>query len=121
MLPCFETKPAEWLTRAGFYDRPRHATGFIMTWQQSRTGNALLRRRLMNGVEAVFMPAFGTSGEDLDFFRRIDSLGHKFIWWDEGIVYETVPPHRWKRRLLLRRALYGARRRSGTPRTGSGT
>jgi hypothetical protein len=31
--------------------------------------------------------------------------GHKFIWCDEAVAYETVPPIRWKRTFMLRRAL----------------
>jgi len=31
--------------------------------------------------------------------------GHVFIWWDEAVAYEVVPPIRWKRSFMLRRAL----------------
>jgi succinoglycan biosynthesis protein ExoM len=31
--------------------------------------------------------------------------GHTFIWCDEAPAYETVPPHRWDRKFLLKRAL----------------
>jgi hypothetical protein len=31
--------------------------------------------------------------------------GHKFIWCDEAVAYEVVPPIRWKRSFMLRRAL----------------
>ena len=105
VLPHFETEPPAWLKRGGFYDRPRHATGHPMSWEKSRTGNVLLRRRIIEGVDPVFTPAFGAGGEDLDFFRRMGAAGHKFIWCDEAPAYETVPEHRWTRRFLVRRAL----------------
>ncbi len=105
VLPHFETEPPAWLKRGGFYDRPRHATGYMMPWQGSRTGNVLLRRRIIEGLNPVFTPEFGAGGEDLDFFRRMNAAGHKFIWCDEAPAYETVPPHRWTRRFLIRRAL----------------
>lgn len=105
VLPHFDTEPPAWLKRAGFYDRPRHETGFVMTWQESRTGNVLIRRQILDSIELVFTPAFGAGGEDQDFFRRMNAAGHKFIWCDEGVAYETVPPHRWERRFLLKRAL----------------
>jgi len=31
--------------------------------------------------------------------------GHVFIWCDEAVAYEYVPPMRWKRMFMLRRAL----------------
>jgi hypothetical protein len=31
--------------------------------------------------------------------------GRKFIWCDEAVAYEVVPPIRWKRSFMLRRAL----------------
>lgn len=105
VLPHFETTPPAWLVRAGFYDRLRHETGFIMSWQESRTGNVLIRRNILDGIDQVFTPAFGAGGEDQDFFRRMNAAGHKFIWCDEAPAYETVPPHRWTRSFLLRRAL----------------
>jgi len=105
VLPHFEVAPPQWLVKGGFYDRPRHKTGFVMTWPESRTGNVLIKRQIMEGVEEVFNPGFRLGGEDQDFFRRMMAKGHKFIWCDEAPAYETVPTHRWKRRFLLKRAL----------------
>jgi hypothetical protein len=31
--------------------------------------------------------------------------GHTFIWCNEAVVYEEVPPSRWRRRFMLSRAL----------------
>ena len=31
--------------------------------------------------------------------------GHVFVWCDEAVAYEVVPPIRWKRTFILRRAL----------------
>lgn len=104
VLPHFETEPPRWLTRGGFYDRPRPATGTAMEWRKSRTGNVLLRRSILQHASRPFDPAYGEGGEDLDFFRRMNAFGHRFVWCDEGIAYETVPPHRWTRGFLLHRA-----------------
>lgn len=105
VLPHFDTEPPPWLKRAGFYDRPRHETGFVIGWQEARTGNVLIRRKIIEGLDEVFHSQFGTGGEDQDFFRRMIAAGHKFIWCDEAPVHETVPPHRWSRKFLLHRAL----------------
>ena len=32
--------------------------------------------------------------------------GHSFIWCKEAVAYEVVPPIRWKRSVMLRRALH---------------
>lgn len=109
VLPHFETPPPSWLVKGGFYDRPRHQTGFVMSWQESRTGNVLFRRQIIEGVEPVFNLEFALGGEDQDFFRRMMEKGHRFIWCDEAPAYETVPPHRWKRSFLLKRALLRGR------------
>jgi glycosyltransferase involved in cell wall biosynthesis len=105
VIPHFESDAPEWLLKAGLYDRPRHHTGFLIDWRGARTGNVMIRRRVIEGLEPVFDSNFGTGGEDQDFFRRMIDRGHKFIWCDEAPVYETVPPHRWQMRFLLKRAL----------------
>jgi len=103
--PHFEPQPPEWVVRGGFYDRPGHATGFVMNWHECRTGNVFLRRSIFDGLTEVFRPEFGTGGEDQDFFRRMIERRHTFIWCDEAVVYEVVPPGRWKRSVLIKRAL----------------
>ena len=113
VLPHFESAPPQWLSKGGFYERARHHTGFILDWQEARTGNVLLRREILNDQEDVFDPKFGMGGEDQDFFRRMMGAGHTFIWCDEAPVYETVPPHRWKLRFLLQRALMRGKISSG--------
>src|ERR1017187_7584914 len=113
--PHFEVMPPKWLTKAGFYDRATHDTGFVMGWQEARTGNVLIRRRILDATREVFRPEFGTGGEDQDFFRRMLDKGHIFIWCNEAPVYEIVPPHRWKRRFLLKRALLRGKTTSKHP------
>ena len=103
--PRFEGEPPEWLTKGGFYNRPTHETGFVMSWDEARTGNVLIRRHILDGEDPIFKPEFGTGGEDQDFFRRMMAKGHTFIWCDEAPAFETIPPHRWEWRFLLKRAL----------------
>jgi glycosyltransferase involved in cell wall biosynthesis len=103
--PYFDVPPPKWVTKAGFYDRATHDTGFMMSWQEARTGNVLIRKQILDGIMEVFRHEFGTGGEDQDFFRRMMEKGHTFIWCNEAPACETVPPHRWERRFLLKRAL----------------
>lgn len=104
VLPLFEQEPPAWLRRGGFYDRPVHRTGEVLSWPQCRTGNVLFRRAILDPSEPAFRAEFGTGGEDQDFFRRMMERGHRFIWCAEAAVHEVVPPTRWSRRFLLRRA-----------------
>jgi succinoglycan biosynthesis protein ExoM len=102
----FEHEPPVWLRKGRFYDRPKHATGFVMPWHECRTGNVLLDRAKMNELSPVFREEFAMAGEDMDFYRRMINLGHQFIWCNEAIAYEVVPPTRWRRKFLLQRALF---------------
>lgn len=98
-----ETAPA-WVVKGGFYDRPTYPTGFVIDWQKGRTGNVLLNKALFADGLPPFRQEFLT-GEDQDFFGRMIEKGHVFIWCDEAVAYEVVPPIRWKRTFMLRRAL----------------
>jgi succinoglycan biosynthesis protein ExoM len=100
----FDNKPPDWVIKGNFYERPTHETGFVMQWVESRTGNLLLNSQLFSDGEPPFRPEF-RAGEDQDFFRRMTGKGHVFIWCNEAVVFETVPPIRWDRTVLLKRAL----------------
>ena len=93
------------MRKGGFYDRTEHQSGFILPWTECRTGNVLLKSAIVQNLHPIFSPEFGTGGSDLDFFRRMIAAGHKFVWCNEAVVYEHVPPSRWDRGNLLRRAL----------------
>jgi glycosyltransferase involved in cell wall biosynthesis len=103
--PYFEIEPPRWVKTGKFFDRPSHQTGFFIDWTEGRTGNVLFKRSLLEGISEPFRPMFGSGGEDRDFFRRMIDKGHKFVWCDEAVAYEIVPPVRWSRTFMLRRAL----------------
>ncbi len=103
--PFFDDSAPKWIRRSRLYDRPEHPTGFVMSWTETRTGNVLFHKRIVQGLDPVFLPQFAASGGDMDFFRRMMEKGHKFIWCNEAVVHEYVPPKRWKRSVLLSRGL----------------
>jgi cellulose synthase/poly-beta-1,6-N-acetylglucosamine synthase-like glycosyltransferase len=105
VLPAFENTPPSWITKGRFFDRPNPETGYVLTWSQCRTGNALLRRSILDSDENPFREQFATAGEDMDFFRRMIDRGHRFVWCREAPVYELVPALRCSRSFLLKRAL----------------
>lgn len=107
--PFFDTPPPAWLVKGRFCERPEHPTGTVMDGSKCRTGNVLFRRALIEGDGEPFHPEFGTGGEDVDFFMRMNARGHVFVWCNEAPAYESVPPSRWTRRYLINRALLRGR------------
>lgn len=103
--PHFDDGAPQWVIKGGFYNRPVHPTGMVLRWPQCRTGNVLLKKELFAGDAQPFNPEC-LSGEDQDFFRRKIEQGHSFIWCHEAPAFEVVPPVRWKRGFLVRRALF---------------
>jgi hypothetical protein len=109
----YEGTPPKWLLKSGLCDRPEFKTGTILNSKFARTGNVLIRSDIFRKEENLFNPKFGrVGGEDSDFFRRIIGLGNEFIWCSEAIVFESVPPERWKRSFYIRRALLRGRSNS---------
>ena len=100
----FDEAPPKWIMRGNFYERATYATGLVIDWRKGRTGNVLLKKRIFVPGDLAFNPEF-RQGEDQEFFSRMISKGHVFIWCNEAVAYEVVPPIRWKRSFMLRRAL----------------
>jgi succinoglycan biosynthesis protein ExoM len=100
----FDETPPKWVLKGMFYERPTYPTGFVIRWDQGRTGNVLLKKEIFDAADKHFNPDF-RAGSDQDFFRRMIESGHVFIWCDEAVAYEVVPPIRWNRKFMLKRAL----------------
>ncbi len=100
----FDEVPPAWIQKSRFYDRRVNPTGMRVHWHEARTGNVLLKRQMLFGEAAPFRPEF-RAGEDQDFFRRKIEEGRVFIWSAEAEAFEVVPPARWKRTYLVRKAL----------------
>lgn len=103
--PFFQSEPPLWVRKGGFFDRPTYTTGSKMKWPETRTGNVLFRTKILETFEMPFSPEFDTAGEDVDFFRRMMEKGYTFIWCNEAVAYELIPPSRCTRSYFLKRAL----------------
>jgi succinoglycan biosynthesis protein ExoM len=103
--PSFDHEPPEWLRRGRFCERPEHNTGSELGWRETRTGNVMFRRQILQSLQEPFRREFGNGGEDQDFFKRMMEKGYRFIWCNEAVVYEVVPVERWTRSYMLKRAL----------------
>jgi glycosyltransferase involved in cell wall biosynthesis len=105
VVPYFEKTPPTWLRKGRFCERPRYATGYSLNWRETRTGNLLIRRKIVTGLVEPFSHRFPNGGEDQEFFKRMLEDGRVAVWCDEAIVYEMVPFTRCRRRYVLLRAL----------------
>ena len=103
--PHFEGKPPKWILKVGLFHHPRYRTGRVLDWNETRSGNFLLTRALIDDERNAFDPAFSMHGEDKNFFQRLMQKGHKFVWCDEAVAFETQPPSRLTRKYHLRRGL----------------
>lgn len=101
----FDEKPPEWVARSRLYERHVYPTGTVLDREEGRTGNVLLKKEVFAPGEEPFRPEF-RGGGDKEFFRRMIDKGHRFIWCAEAVAYEVVPPSRWKRTFMLKRALF---------------
>lgn len=101
----FDAAPPKWLLKSQFYERKVYPTGEPLDREEGRTGNVLLKKAVFNGQEQPFNPEF-RGGGDKEFFRRMIKAGYRFIWSAEAVVFEVIPPVRWKRSFMLKRALF---------------
>jgi len=104
--PHFDGEGPDWLVKSGLLERKSFKTGeVIRDSRYTRTGNVLLWRKLFDEEGGSFDPVYGRSGGgDAVFFRRMMERGKTFVWCNESIVYETVPPERQTRMYYVRRA-----------------
>jgi hypothetical protein len=101
-----------------FFTPERFETGVRVPLAGLRTGNAFVRRRLLEGE--AFDPALGRSGgSDLELFAALAARGADFRWCGEASVVEWVPAERLRGGWLLRRAFRGGNVHGRLARRGS--
>lgn len=106
--PYFENPPPEWLVKSRFCERPVHPTGTLLDWEQTRTGNVLLKKAVFDEHSLCFDLNCKTSGSDKEFFREAMDIGYRFIAVEEAPVYEVIPLERQTKRYYLKRAMVQA-------------
>jgi glycosyltransferase involved in cell wall biosynthesis len=103
--PRFESTAPRWAIKSLVFERPSFPSGHQIDWRITGTGNVLVKRCLFDGDREPFGRNFSNGGEDTDFFRRAMAGGRVFVWCDEAVVDEWVPPERTRLSFQLRRAL----------------
>ena len=103
--PFFEKQPPAWLVKSRFCERPVLRTGTLLHFNQTRTGNVLLKKEVFDKHRLCFDVKFKTSGSDQAFFNEAMQAGCRFIAVEEAPVYEIVPPERCTKSYYLKRAL----------------
>lgn len=103
--PYFRDVPPQWLIKSNLCCRPFSTTGTMLNWNQTRTGNCLIKREVFDKHRIFFDESFKTGGEDQNFFRRAMAANCRFVAVEEAPVYEVVPPERWTKTYYLKRAL----------------
>jgi glycosyltransferase involved in cell wall biosynthesis len=102
--PYFGEGCPKWIIKGRILERISHPTGTVMRATEMRTGNVLLKREIFDDSDNRFEPEFGrTGGEDVWFFSKVIGKGRFFVWCDEALVHETIPPERWKESFYLKR------------------
>ena len=120
--PHYTPETPSWLRKSRLCERPSHPTGTVLNFLQTRTGNVLFRRGILEGVAEPFPPAMGREGgEDIDFFRRMIARGHKFVWCEEAPVFEHILAERCKPAYYLDKYLRIGGLTGETMRTSYGT
>lgn len=108
VIPFFEQHPPPWLIKSGLCERPVIRTGTLLHWNDTRTGNALVKRDVFDKNNLCFDLKCRTSGSDKEFFREAMDLGFRFVAVEDAPVYEILPLERQTKRYYIRRAILQA-------------
>ena len=102
VLPDFAAPPPRWFAKGRFLQPYEHGPDELLWY--AYTGNALVRRSVLEPADAPFSERFGLlGGEDTHFFMRAYIGGAKIVWASEARVHESIPPERLTESWLVRR------------------
>jgi len=106
VIPYYPEGTPKWLIKSKICDRSNPPTGTILNVEMTRTGNALLSRKIFQEGSFVFDEKYGRcGGEDKELFKILIDRGYQFIWCREAGAYEVVNQSRWKLSHYLYRAV----------------
>ena len=102
VLPDFAAPPPRWFSKGRFLEPYEHRPDEPLWY--AYTGNALVRRSVLEPADAPFSERFGLlGGEDTHFFMRVYIKGARIVWAPEARVHESIPAERMTESWLVRR------------------
>lgn len=104
-LPVFSAPEHAHWARHPVFSPPYDRTGMVEALYSS--GNLLLRRRVLEGMEQPFLDLRFNfmGGGDSDFLSRAGKRGFTLAWCAEAPVHETIPPRRLEADWIRSRSL----------------
>jgi succinoglycan biosynthesis protein ExoM len=102
VLPDFEPGVPEWVRVGMFFNRALLPNGQRM--DKCHTGNVLVRRALLEELNAFDERFALTGGEDTQFLLRARRSGSEIVYSSRAVVHEPVPRSRGNLRWVLHRA-----------------
>lgn len=109
-LPTFheEQQVPHWIKAGNFHTPPRYKTGHKM--DTAFTSNVMFSTKLLQnfqGNDSLFNHRFAHKGaEDVYLFSSLNKQGHKIIWSDDAVLYESIADERLSLRWLLNRGFW---------------
>ena len=94
IVPEYLAPPPDWIVRGRLCERQRLSTGSRLSWRQTRTGNALLKRALFSDPANLFNLKNRLGAEDDSLFKKLMEQKKSFVWCDEAVVREQIPADR---------------------------
>lgn len=103
VVSAFDGPIDPWIEAGRFFERLRHPTGTRLP--VVATNNLLVDAQQVQEWGIAFDERFGLSGgSDTVFALEVARAGGSFVWCDEAVVVDVVPPERLTRQWVLRRA-----------------
>lgn len=114
-VPQLPPGAADWIREGEFFERKRFKSGTTIPAIYARTSGVLVSRAAMPAREKTFREELRyTGGSDRELFVEMESTGSRFVWVDEAVVMERVPPSRARPRWIFMRAFRIGNSRSTT-------
>jgi succinoglycan biosynthesis protein ExoM len=124
VVPVFPEGAPDWIVRGRYFgwhhvlnNAHRPGQQIYPELEEARTSNVLIRYAVVRDLDLRFDPRFTlTGGEDIVFFRAIQSAGHRIVYAPDARVRETIPLKRTTLRYLWQQWYrVGANSRSKRP------
>jgi glycosyltransferase involved in cell wall biosynthesis len=105
IVPVYSNMAADWVKSREYFGWPTRKKVMHegMEIESAATNNVLIDWQAIKNLNLKFDPALAlTGGEDVVFFQRIQSAGHKIVYSANAKVYESIPESRTTLKALMR-------------------